>query len=296
DTKKNWYDETKSLVWQSSITLFNKAVTTYTTGDANAAIRMYAIIFDVFPLDLDNNLKRNNITPEILYKNIYFAAKKAGDKQTAEANLQKLIDVLFNDPNIYLWMCELKLEKKDTAGAIEIVETGLETFDDYPRLITQQINLYLVTGKTEVLIGKLAESIQAAPDNEILYLIRGELYEQKKEYSMAEADYSKVLEINPDNLTANYDIGTMLFNQAAELTKKANQTTNNTEYGKLEKEFMAKFASSEKYLDKAREVNNKKTEDEITKYKVTLQSLRQIYVRTNRLDKANEVKAELEKM
>jgi tetratricopeptide (TPR) repeat protein len=296
DTKKNYYDETKSLVWQSTITLFNKAVNTYSTGDPKAAIRMYEIIFDVFPLDVDNNLKRNNITQEILYKNIYFAAKKAGDKATAEANVRKLIDVRFNDPNIYLWMSDMQLEKSDTAAAISTVESGLSVFDDYPKLISRQISLYLMSGKTEVLIGKLAESIEAAPDNEVLYLIRGELYEQKQDYSKASADYSKALEINPDNLTANYDMGTMVFNQAAEIVKKAQQTTNNAEYEKLEKEYQAKFQLAEKYLDKAREVNPKKTEDELAKYKVTLQSLRQLYARTNRLDKANEMKGELEKL
>ncbi|MFM2208065.1 MAG: hypothetical protein RL213_2040 [Bacteroidota bacterium] len=294
DTKKNYYDDCKSMVTQAAITLFSKAVNAYSSGDAAGAVRMYKMLYDVFPLDVDNVLKRSNITPEILYKNTYFAANKAGDKAEARANLQKLIDIRFNDPKIYLWMCDLDLEQKDTAAGIAIVETGLASFEDDSRLINRQIALYLMTGKTEVLIGKLAESIEAAPENEILYLIRGELYEAKNESGKAEADYLKVLELNPDHFIANYDLGTLYFNRAAEKVKKASQASM-AESDKLEKEYKVDFQKAETYLEKSRELNPKKSEDDIQKNRIAMQSLRQIYARTNRFDKANEMKAELEK-
>jgi len=88
DTKKNYYDEVKSLVWQSAITLFNKGVNAYSSNNPEGAMKMYEIIFGVFPLDPDNNLKRNNITPDILNKNMYFAANKTGDKAKARGYLQ----------------------------------------------------------------------------------------------------------------------------------------------------------------------------------------------------------------
>jgi tetratricopeptide (TPR) repeat protein len=298
DTKKNYYDDCKSMVTQASITLFSKAVNAYSSGDPAGALKMYKLLYAVFPLDVDNVLKRSNITPEILYKNSYFAANKAGDKSEARANLQKLIDIKFNDPKIYFWMSDLELEQKDTAKAIAVIEQGLSIFEDDGKLINRQIGLYLMTGKTDVLIGKLAESIEAAPDNEILYLIRGELYEAKNETVKAEADYLQVLQLNPDHFVANYDLGTLHFNRAVEFVKKAqeaDQKNNLNESMKWEKEYKAEFQKSETYLTKAKEINPKKTEDDNQKYRITLQSLRQIYARTNRLDKANEMKAELEK-
>ena len=295
DTRKNFYDETKTLVWQSTIGLFNKAVDAYAKNNPSTAIRYYNVIFDVFPYDTENNLKRNNITKEILYKNLYLAAKKSGDMQTAKANLQKLIDVKFNDPRIYIWMSDIDLEQKDTAAAIKTIELGLDYFEDDAKLISRQIGLYLMSGQTEVLINKLAESIQATPDNEILYLIRGELYEQKNDYSKASSDYQEVLKLNPDHFIANYDLGTLFFNQGAEKVKKASQMSM-AESDKMEKEYKMDFQNAEIYLVKAKELNPKKTEDDLAKYKVTLQSLRQIYARTSRMDKAGEMKAELEKM
>ncbi|MFM2135672.1 MAG: hypothetical protein RL021_1072, partial [Bacteroidota bacterium] len=298
DTKKNYYDDCKSMVTQASITLFSKAVNAYSSGDPAGALQMYKLLYDVFPLDVDNVLKRSNITPEILYKNSYFAANKAGDKTEARINLQKLIDIKFNDPKIYFWMSELELEQKDTAKAIAVIEQGLSIFEDDGKLINRQIGLYLMTGKTDVLIGKLAESIEAAPDNEILYLIRGELYEAKNETAKAEADYLQVLQLNPDHFVANYDLGTLHFNRAVEFVKKAqeaDQKNNLNESMKWEKEYKAEFQKSETYLTKAKEINPKKSEDDNQKYRITLQSLRQIYARTNRIDKANEMKAELEK-
>lgn len=295
DTKKNYFDETKNQVWQSSIGLFNQATQEYAYGNPNLAIPMYEIIFDVFPYDTDNNLKRNNITKEILYKNIYLAAKKAGNIPVAKENLQKLIDAKFNDPRIYIWMCDMNLEARDTAAAIASIELGLESFEDDGRLINKQIGLYLMTGKTDVLIGKLAEAIEAAPDNELLYLIRGELYEAKGEIAKASADYKKVLELNPDHFIANYDLGTLFFNQAAEKVKKAAQASL-ADSEKLEKEYKLDFQNAQGYLEKARELNPKKTEEDMGKLKITLQSLRQIYARSNQMEKASEMKAELEKL
>jgi tetratricopeptide (TPR) repeat protein len=296
DTKKNHYDDTKNLVWQSAIGLFNKAVNAYANNDPQGALRMYDILFGVFPLDPDNNLKRNNITPDILYKNMYFAANKAGDKGKAKEYVQKLMDNRFNDPKIYLWMSRLNLEQSDTAQAIASIEKGRAIFDDNSSLMNEEIRLYLLTGKTEVLIEKLATSIESTPDNENLYLTRASLYEGKKDYDKAAADYKKTLELNPDQLYANYNLGIMYFNQGADMANKANAITDMAKFDKAKGEFEAKFKSAQPYLEKAKEVNPRKTEDDQTMYKTTLQTLKVLYARLNMLDKSGQIKGELEKL
>lgn len=295
DKKKNYYDDCKSLVWQSSITLFSKAVNAYSSGDPAKSIKMYEAIFPVFPLDVDNNLKRNNITIEILYKNIYFAANKSGDKAKAKESVQKLIDIRFNDPKIYLWMSRLNLEENDTTSAIKVIQRGRSAFEENTTLMNEEIRLYLMTGKTDVLINKLQESIESAPDNENLYLTRASLYEGKKEYEKAAADYKKTLELNPDQLYANYNLGVMYFNQAAEKANQANSITDNSKYEKAKAAYEAKFKEAEPYLEKAKEINPKKSEDDQSMYRTTLQTLKQLYSRMGEMEKYGQVKAELEK-
>ena len=296
DTKKNYYDEVKSLVWQSAITLFNKGVNAYSSNNPEGAMKMYEIIFGVFPLDPDNNLKRNNITPDILNKNMYFAANKTGDKAKARSYLQKLIDNKFNDPKIYLWMSRSYLEQSDTVNAISNIEKGRTIFDDNSSLMNEEIRLYLLTGKTEVLIEKLAASIESAPDNENLYLTRASLYEGKKDYDKAAADYKKTLELNPDQLFANYNLGIMYFNQGAEMANKANAITDMAKFDKAKVEFEGKFKSAQPYLERAKEVNPRKSEDDQLTYKTTLQTLKVLYARLNMLEKSSVIKGELEKL
>lgn len=294
DTKKNYLEDADKIAWTSGYSLFNSAVKAYMKNETERATRLYTLSLDIFPLDKDNNLKRNNITPELVYKNLYFTAYKAKDFPKAKQHLQKLIDLKFNDPKIYLYMCRINLEEKDTASAIASIEKGRAIFDDNSILMNEEIRLYVLTGKTDILIEKLNQSIENAPDNEYLFLTRGTLYDGKKDSEKAAADYKKVLELNPDNLDANYNLGILYFNQGAEKANAANSLKSNEEFEKAKKVFEEKFKTAAPYLEKALEVNTRKTEDNQALYKTTLQILKQLYVRINETEKYNKVKALLE--
>lgn len=295
DSKKMYTDECKGLVWLTGINLFDDAIQFAQKNDFSTAMRYYNLLFDVFPLDADNNLKRNNITPELVEKNIAYTALKANDPAMAKANFQKLIDKNFNDPKIYLNMAKIYLDDKDTMKAISYVEKGKAIFEDNTNLITLEMNIYLAQGKTGVLINKLSESIEANPDNELLYFNRGMMYESKKSFDSAAVDYKKALEINPDHLDANYNLGVMYFNEAASMANAANSLKNNEEFAKAKDKFEQKFKDAEPYLEEAMRVNNQKTEDEQLMYTATLNSLKQLYVRTGEMEKYAKIKALLEK-
>ena len=160
--------------------------------------------------------------------------------------------------------------------------------------MNEEIRLYILTGRTEELITKLNESIESAPDNENLYFTRASLYEGKKELDKAIADYKKAIEINPDLMDANYNLGVIYFNQGAEKANAANSLKSNEEFEKAKKVFEEKFRSAAPYLEKSLELNPKKTEDDQSLYKSTLQILKLLYARTNETEKYNKIKAQLE--
>ncbi|MFN8143181.1 MAG: tetratricopeptide repeat protein [Bacteroidia bacterium] len=293
DTKEAYKEECMKLIWQTGVGLFNQAVQSYSKGNTEKANKLYLLTLDVLPLDKDNNLKRNNITTEIVYKNLYFNSMKGNNTAQAKVYLQKLIDMKFNDPKIYLYMSRIHQEEKDTTKALEIISKGRSLFDDNTSLMNEEIRLYLLTGRTNELISKLDASIESNPD-ENLYFTRGSIYEGKKDYDKAITDYKKAIELNPDLLYANYNLGAIYFNQGAEKANAANSIKTNDEFEKAKKVFDEKFKSAEPFLEKALENNQKKTEDDQSLYKSTLQILKQLYARLNETEKYNKAKAELE--
>ncbi len=295
DEKKLYVDDCKKLVWVCGIGLFDKAIAAAKKDDFSRSMRYYNLIFDIIPLDEDNNLKRNNITADVVDKNIAYTAIKANDLSTAKEHFQKLIDRNFNDPKIYLNMAKIHLEQKDTVSSLKYIEQGKAIFDDNTSLITEEMNIYLAQGKTDVLIEKLSNSIESNPDNELLYMNRGMMHESKKNYESAALDYKKALEINPDYLDANYNLGVMYFNQAAGMANAANSIKANDEFLKAKEQFEKKFKEAAPYLEEALRLNNNKTEEEQMMYNATLNSLKQLYVRTGEMEKYEKIKVLLEK-
>jgi len=288
--KNDYLDEVNDLTWICGVGLFSRAVEAYTKNDFERAAKYYNQIFDILPLDKNNNLKRNNITADVLNQNLYLVYKKAKDMEKAKMYLQKLIDAHFNDPSIYLNMSRIYLEEKDTAKALGYIEQGRKIFEDNPKLISEEINIYIAQGKTDLLISKLSDAITATPENEQLYFNRATLLDNKKEREKAIEDYKKAIELKPNYFDANYGLGVLYFNTAAELSNKANSIppAKQKEYDEAKAKAQAKFKEAQPYLEKAHEVNPKDV--------VTINSLKQIYARLGDLKKADEMKKALEEL
>jgi len=192
DKKEYYTDSTNIFTWIAGYSLYNRAVDEYQIGNTETAMKYYTLLQEVFPYDKDNNLKRNNITPDIVTKNLYLCAFRLKDYANAKLYLQKLIDVKFNDPSIYIGMSRILLEEKDTVRALEYVEMGRVAFEEHTGLINQEIAIYSAQGKTNELIEKVSAVIATDPENERLYSMRGTLYENTNAPDKAIADYKKV--------------------------------------------------------------------------------------------------------
>lgn len=295
DKKENYKDSTDIFTWIAGYSLYNRASEQYQAGNMELAMKFYKEVHEVFPYDKDNNLKRNNITYDIVTKNLYLCAYRLNDFASAKMYLQKLIDVKFNDPAIYLGMSRILLQEKDTAGALGYVEQGRAAFAEHPGLINQEISIYVSQGKTDELISKISNALESDPENEQLYLMRGTLYEKKNDLEKSIPDYRKAIELKEDYMEANYNFGNLLFGQAADMANAANNIKDNAEFAKAKEKIDQKLKDAQPYLERASELNQQKTDDDKTLQRTTLNLLKQLYARTNQMDKYNEVKAELEK-
>ena len=262
--------------------LFRLAVEEYTLENYKSSLKHYAAIFDIIPFDEEDQLKRVNITKETILYNSFFSANKMKDNAKSKELLQQLIDINFNEPAIYIHMSNIFLEEKNTDKALEYLSLGREMFEDDQGILNTEINLYIQLGRTSELIEKLGEAIELDSENDLLYFNRGTIYDQKGDMVNAAKDYLIALELNPSAFGANYNLGALYFNQGVETKNKANGTSNNTEYKKLNKKADDLFAKALPHLETAHELN---TED-----KNTLLSLKQLYYMNGDYAKSEEMK------
>jgi len=267
---------------QCGYKLFNKAIEEYNAGNYKSSLKHYAAIFEIIPFDTEDQLKRGNITKETILYNSFFSSNKMKDNTKSKELLQSLIDINFNEPAIFVHMSSILIEEGETDKALEYLALGRESFEEDQGLINTEINLYIQLGRTSELIGKLGEAIALDDENELLYFNRGTIYDQEGDIDNAEKDYLTALELNPSAFGANYNLGALYFNQGVETKNKANATSNNSLYKKLNKEADAVFSKALPYLETAHELN---AED-----KNTLLSLKQLYYLNSDYKKSDEMK------
>ena len=273
---------------QCGYKLFNLAIDKYNAKDYTGALKYYNAIFDIIPLDAEDQLKRGNITKETILYNSFFASSKMKDNATSKKLLQQLIDINFNEPAIYIHMSNVYLEDKNTDKALEYLKLGRNMFEGDQSLINTEINLYIQLGRTSELIEKLGEAIALDSENDLLYFNRGTIYDQEGDFVNAEKDYKASLAINPDAFGTNYNLGALYFNAGVAINNKANDTSNNKQFEKLKKEAEASFAKALPFLETAYELNG---ED-----KNTLLSLKQLYYLSGDYKKSEEMKKQIEEL
>jgi len=270
---------------QCGYKLFNQAIEEYNAGNYKSSLKHYSAIFDIIPLDEEDQLKRGNITKETILYNSFYSANKMKDNAKSKELLQQLININFNEPAIYIHMSSILIEEENTDKALEYLALGRDMFEEDQGLINTEINLYIKLGRTSELIGKLGEAIALDEENDLLYFNRGTIYDQQGEMANAIKDYKAALAINPSSFGANYNLGALYFNTAIERNNKANATSNNSIFKKLKKEADGLFVKALPYLEEAYALDSKD--------KNTLLSLKQLYYMNEDYAKSEAMKKEI---
>jgi tetratricopeptide (TPR) repeat protein len=286
DNKKMYEKEARDELVSAGVLTFRTGLIAYQNEQYDDAISYYKSIYELFPFDINRGLERNNISKGSLTLNSFYAASAKGDKTQTKEFLQELIDMQYNDPSIYFNMAKVNLADKDTATAIEVLSVGRELFEDNATLINMEMDLYIKTGRMEELMATLNEAIELDEYNSVLYFSRGILNQQGGQNDKAEQDFLKSLEVNPDNIDANFTLGAFYYNQAAEINAAMNNTRNNDEYAKLKVKLNEKFQQAVTYFETADEIKPGDVD--------TLNLLKQLYFKLGENDKYQDVKEQLE--
>ena len=252
-----WYneDQINSNITKAGVGLFNKGVELYSIKDFDNAKLMYNKIFDLIPLDKNNNLNRSNVTKESVHFNLYYACIAQGDLVGAKENLQVLIDESYQDPLIYSYMSEIYQKQGDNDKALDVIKEGREYFDTNVDLIISELNFYLGSEdfvKAEELL-KLA--VQEDPNNAQLFLALGSSYDALDNYEKAEESYKEAVDIDPSSFDANYGLGGLYYNKAVEMFDKANDISDFNKADNLMKKAEVIMLKSLPYMEVCYKIN-----------------------------------------
>lgn len=263
-----------------SIVMQNKGVSAFNKKDYKAAYESFKYIADVMPSDSLYNM----------YTAI--AANNAQLKDEAVKYYTKTLTLNTKNAGLYQELGRLYLSKADTANALKTFEAGRVNHPENVNLMFDELNIYLNKGQVASQISKIDAAIAKDPTNKTLHFVSGIAHASNKDFDKAEAAYKKALEIDPAytdaifNLSIIYiDRGNVFINQA---NKLPNSKTSDAKYNALKGKFEAELGKALPLLEKARELNPKDAN--------TLTTLREVYVKLNKMDKAAQLKKALSEL
>jgi tetratricopeptide (TPR) repeat protein len=274
DTKSEFKPQIESAEKNLAIMMQNKGVAAFGRKDYKEAYNSFKFISDVLPTD----------TLFSMYAAI--AAKNADMFDEAINYYNKSIKLSPKNASLYQELARTHLTKKDTTTALKVIEAGREADPDFMGLVYDELNVYLNRGQGAKQIVKIEGAIAKDPSNKTLYFVAGVAHSANKDYIKAEAAYKKALEIDANYSDAIYNLAIIYINRGNEFIIQANKLPNTkaveAKYNGLRQNFMDELGKSAPLLEKARELNPKDAN--------TLVTLREVYVKLGKLDKAAEVK------
>ncbi|MFQ5448789.1 MAG: tetratricopeptide repeat protein, partial [Saprospiraceae bacterium] len=252
-----------------------------------------------FVMKINETLKTNGGTPVIEDADldnhkfvVAYCANVAGEKGRAKELFKELYDAGTDEPTVYASYFNILFAEKDPE-AIKVLEAGREKFPDNTEILFAEINYYIQGQQFDILEGKLKEAIAKEPNNPSVYSALGNVYmnlfqkefeandmsETAQKYFDSALDYfNQAVKIDEKQFDAIYSIGSLYFNRAVELVKKANDLPLNKakEYDALMKESNELMNTSLPYFKKSESINPNDAN--------TLIALKEIFARMSEFD------------
>jgi len=189
----------------------------------------------------------------------------------------------YNGAKTYSLIANSYFQKKDTAGALQVLQDGLKEYSDNGILLVEVINVYLNANKVDDAMKYLDIAIAQDPKNASYYFAQGTLYDKVQKPEEASTSYLKAIEFKEDYFDAYYNLGALYYNKGVKQVDVANLVpSNQPEKYELEKDKAdVEFKKAIPYMEKAHEINPTD--------KFTLESLKTLYYRLKMLDKHAEI-------
>lgn len=215
------------------------------------------------------------------------AAEEGNLLSKAKNSLFKLVELQYNNPDIYTKLSKIFLEaEKDTTKALAYIKEGKTRFPNSLNIAIGEINIYLATRQREKALEALKNALTQDTTNVSMVFAVGTIYDEIamdvtitdkafRELSLKKAteSYKKAIALKPDFFDAIYNLGAIYVNTAVEIQTGANDLpmSEQKKYDELTKQADEYLNLALPYLEKAHEMQPEDLN--------TLLSLKDIYSR-----------------
>ena len=280
DTKADYAKIIENSENNLSVMMQNKGLAAFNSKNYLEAYNSFKYIANVLPKDSTFNL----------YTAI--AANNAKLYDEAINYYNKTLAINPSNPSIYHELGRVYLTKLDTTAALKIFEDGSAIHPNNVNLIFDALNIYLNRGQSAQKIGKIETAIAKDSTNKTLRFVAGIAYSANKQIDKAEGAYKRAIAIDPNYQEAYYNLGVLYINRGNDFITAANKLPNTKagqlKYDELKKSFDSQLSKAQPFIEKALELNPKDVG--------TMNTLREIYVKLNKLDKASALKKKIDQM
>jgi len=248
-------DNQKAYYWQQA---FNKGIAFY-----NRAMKVKSdSASSVFTRALTAFDEAMTILPDTLvaFENYAYAAINSGKVELAEAPLVKLTSK-GKKPEHFTLLGQMYLERAGKAKQANNTAEANKYFDQTINLLNgvkgkfgsdaafmqTLANAYVMSGRIEEAKTSFADGVKTQPNNKGFRYNYGTILLNIKDFTAAEEQLKKAVELDPTYLDAIYNLAACYINWAADMQEKATQ--NNTQSDYKEKVKLA-LPLLNKYLEK----------------------------------------------
>lgn len=187
-------------------------------------------------------------------------------EESSRENLRYLAETIYNHAAISFTTTSYPIAMSNYQKYKDILSYAYPTTD----FKEKDIMYYLALANT---FSQIAEEDSAS----------AEMYMNK-----AKDNYEKVLELDSNNVSANYNIGIIYYNQGVEIVNNMDYSLDLEQLNQIQDQIIKLFKKSLPYMKKAYDLNPKKKE--------TLIGLQGIYYSLNDIPKSEAFKKELEQL
>jgi len=306
---KDYYaDEARQLLQGSAAHLDNIGRVDFGTGNYATALAVFekaVVAGQTLGLKDTSDFMVENI------QNCAIAADKLHNTPKAVMYYQKLVDLKVGGAQPYSALISMYKDMNDTTKAMAMLRKARAAYPSDVNLLISETNFYLQAHNTDKAISNLQTAIdqlnmENKPDNKgllsNLYFVLGNTYDRMANprtdsgkamtkpanyedlFSKAEDNYTKAVNLTPDNFDELFDLGALYNNRAIEINRQANDLPMNAtdKFNKLQAQANDFLKKAQPWLEKAHAINPKD--------QATITALLNIYAGTGQVDKIKPLK------
>ena len=206
-----------------------------------------------------------------------YTAERMEKYDEAKTHYLSLTKKGYKNIDPYVYLSNIYRNENDTVRAVKIMQEGMPLFlQDDTTFNIKYAEAYAIVmswaGKSEEASKIMDKALQKDPANYVILINYGLKLVDAKNYEEGEIYLKRAVELNPKDVSANYNLAYCYLYKSADKAKEASRASDDELYEKLKAEEKSLLETAQPYAEKAYELD---PNDE-----GTMKLLQEIYVRS----------------